>query len=192
MMSKNMAKMLTIAQKDLKAINDYLTDPGSDVIERFLAVVEKYGGVEEIERKAAEAGKLEVRLARLREMNSPYLKDVKWLEEQVAVSAFVSVADYRRKVLGDKADSTTFADDYAVTLEISAAQYFPYVIAQARQAIQKQELMPGRFIRVRRMKEQEQDNGDLVAFGDERPGRKLRRDSRHEGNGRLKHPPRRS
>jgi hypothetical protein len=60
----------------------------------------------------------------------------------------------------------TFADDYAVTLEISAAQYFPFVIAQARQALEKGELMPGRFIRVRSMKEQEsENNAELAAFG---------------------------
>ena len=51
----------------------------------------------------------------------------------------------------------------AVTLEISALQYFPFLIAEARQAIANDELMPGRFIRVRKMKEQEADNGDILA-----------------------------
>jgi hypothetical protein len=73
------------------------------------------------------------------------------------------VEDYRRKVLGDKADSTTFNDDFAVTLEISACQYFAYLIEIAKKAIATDSLMPGRFIRVRKMKEQEQD-GDLLAF----------------------------
>jgi len=53
-------------------------------------------------------------------------------------------------------------DDIAVTLEISALQYFPFLIAEAKQAIEKGELMPGRFIRVRKMKEQEAD-GDVLA-----------------------------
>lgn len=157
--------MLAIGQADLEVVNDFITDAGSPIIRDFLAVVEKHGGVEEIEKKAAEAGKLETRLAKLEELNSPYLKDVMWLKEQVESGVFVSVADYRRKVLGEKADSTTFADDYAVTLEISAMQFFPWVIVQAKRAIDNGELMPGRFIRVRAMKEQVQDNADLVATG---------------------------
>ncbi len=164
-MSDNVAKMLAIGQADLEVVNDFITDAGSPIIRDFLAVVEKHGGVEEIEKKAAEAGKLETRLAKLEELNSPYLKDVMWLKEQVESGVFVSVADYRRKVLGEKADSTTFADDYAVTLEISAMQFFPWVIVQAKRAIDNGELMPGRFIRVRAMKEQVQDNADLVATG---------------------------
>jgi hypothetical protein len=48
-------------------------------------------------------------------------------------------------------------------LEISALQYFPWLIEEARQAIDKRELMPGRFIRVRKMKEQERDDGDITA-----------------------------
>jgi len=164
-MSEELAKNLAIKEKDLQAVNAYLSNPESLVVKDFLAVVEKYGGVEEIEKKAAEASRFETRLAKLEELKSPYLADIKWLKEQVEAGAFVSVADYRRNVLGEKADSTTFADDYAVTLEISAAQYFPYLIAQAKQAIEKGELMPGRFIRVRAMKEQEADNGDLVASG---------------------------
>lgn len=164
-MTDSVAKMLAISQADLEVVNNLITDAGSPIIKDFLAVVDKYGGVEEIEKKAAEACKLEARLAKLEELKSPYLKDVLWLKEQVEAGAFVSVADYRRGLLGEKADSTSFADDFAVTLEISAMQYFPWVIAQAKQAIEKGELMPGRFIRVRAMKEQVQDNADLVATG---------------------------
>jgi bifunctional DNA-binding transcriptional regulator/antitoxin component of YhaV-PrlF toxin-antitoxin module len=51
----------------------------------------------------------------------------------------------------------------AVTLEISALQYFPWLIAEARHAIERQDLMPGRFIRVRNMAEQSNDQGDLLA-----------------------------
>jgi hypothetical protein len=55
-----------------------------------------------------------------------------------------------------------FRDDVAVTLEVSSLQYFPWVIAAARRAIDDRSLMPGRWIRVRKMKEQEAD-GDLAA-----------------------------
>jgi hypothetical protein len=66
-------------------------------------------------------------------------------------------------VLGPKADRTNFKDEYAVTLEVSATQYFPWVILAAKRAIEHGTLMPGRFIKVRKMKEQEAD-GDLPAI----------------------------
>jgi hypothetical protein len=48
-------------------------------------------------------------------------------------------------------------------LEVSALQYFPWVIEAAKSAIENKMLMPGRFIQVRKMKEQEMD-GDLPAI----------------------------
>jgi hypothetical protein len=116
-----------------------------------------------INAKAQAARHLPTLMDRLKETNSPYLQDLKWLIGQRDRGAFISVADYRRKVLGDKAGQMTFKDDLAVTLEISALQYFPFLMAEARQAITKGELMPGRYIRVRKMKEQEQDQGDILA-----------------------------
>ena len=95
--------------------------------------------------------------------NPNHLEDLEWLQEQRDKGAFISVKDYRKKILGEKADEMVFADDFAVTLEISACQYFPYVRMIAESAIENQMLMPGRFIRVRKMKEQEED-GDLAAF----------------------------
>jgi hypothetical protein len=56
-----------------------------------------------------------------------------------------------------------FNEANAVTLEISALNFFPWLIPQAKMAIEKQQLMPGRFIRVRNMKEQVGDNGDILA-----------------------------
>ena len=35
-------------------------------------------------------------------MDSPYLADLEWLAEQRDAGAFITVADYRRKVLGDQ------------------------------------------------------------------------------------------
>ncbi len=83
--------------------------------------------------------------------------------EQRDKGAFISVADYRRKILGDKADKMKFKDEFAVTLEVSALQYFPWIRAMAEQAIANQTLVPGRFIAVRKMKESEAD-GDLPAI----------------------------
>jgi hypothetical protein len=160
---EDLRKRLKISAIQLDEINALLLDPNTQVINDFLKVVAKYGTVQEINHKAAEARKLSNLMARLQESGSPYLQDVEWLIEQRDKGAFISVADYRRQVLGDKADTTTFADDFAVTLEISALQYFPFLIAEARRAIEKKELMPGRYIRVRKMKEQEADNGDILA-----------------------------
>ena len=159
----DLREKLRISAGRLDEINALLLDSNTRVINDFLDVVAKYGSVEEINRRAAEARKLPNLMARLREIDSPYLRDVEWLIEQRDRRAFISVADYRRKVLGDKADTMAFKDDLAVTLEISALQYFPFLIVEARQAIERGELMPGRCIRVRRMKEQEADNGDILA-----------------------------
>jgi hypothetical protein len=154
---------LRISSRRLDEINDLLLDPKSRVVKEFLEVVAKYGTPEEINAKAAEAGKLENLLSRLEKEQSPYLTDVKWLIAQKDARAFVSVVEYRRSVLGEKADKIKFKDRFAVILEISAAQYFPWIVEEAKQAIAQKELMPGRFIRVRRMKEQEKDEGDIVA-----------------------------
>jgi hypothetical protein len=153
---------LRISEERLADLNALLADPDSRVVNDFLAVVGKYGTPEEINRKAAEARDLERLMSQLRESNPSYLDDLLWLIEERDRGAFISVADYRRKVLGDKADDMVFADAFAVTLEISALQYFPFLITEARRAIERQELMPGRFIRVRKMKEQEDDH-DILA-----------------------------
>jgi len=155
---------LRIPNERLAAINDLLQDPQSRVVNDLLDVVAKYGTPEEINAKAAEARQLPNLLARLSEQQSPYLKDVQWLIAQRDAGAFVGIADYRRSILGAKADTMTFRDDVAVTLEISAAQYFPWLIEEAKQSIARRELMPARFIRVRKMKESESDQGDLLAF----------------------------
>ena len=164
LMADELRERLRISESQLEAINNLLLDPDNKAISALLDIVAKYGTPEEINRKAEEARKLENLTARLRETGSPYLEDVEWLIEQRDAGAFITVDEYRRKVLGERADSMTFKDDFAVTLEISAAQYFPWLRVEAEQAISNGELMPGRFIRVRKMKEQEADNGDIIAF----------------------------
>jgi hypothetical protein len=162
-MEDSLRELLKIPYDRLDDINDILLDPDMQVVNNFLEVVKKYGTPEEINRKAQAARELPALLEKVKATKPEYLDDLKWLEEQRDRGAFISLSDYRRKVLGDRADAMTFNDDFAVTLEISAAQYFPWVIEAARRAIEQGSLMPGRFIRVRKMKEQEQD-GDLAAF----------------------------
>ena len=162
-MIDNLQDRLRIPDARLNEINALLLNPDSRVTRAFLDVVRKYGTPEEINRKAEEARRLPNLLARLREIKSPYLKDLEWLTEMRDRGAFIGVLEYRRKILGPRADAMQFADDFAVTLEISAFQYFPWLIAEAAQAIENDELMPGRFIRVRKMRESEDDDGDLLA-----------------------------
>ena len=162
-MTQDLRERLKISSERLDEINAILLNPDERVINDFLAVVEKYGTPEEINAQAAEARQLDNLLAKVAQVKPEYLEDLTWLQAQRDAGAFIRVADYRQKVLGEKAATTNFADDFAVTLEVSACQYFPWLITAAKRAINEGKLMPGRFIRVRKMKEQEED-GDLVAF----------------------------
>jgi hypothetical protein len=162
-MERELRNRLRISENQLARINALVLDPDTQAINDFLQVIDKHGTVDEINAKANDARKLPSLMNRLKEESSPYLADLEWLLEQRDHQAFISIADYRRRVLGDRVATMAFLDDLAVTLEISALQYFPFLITEARQAIDKGELMPGRFIRVRGMKEQEGDNGDILA-----------------------------
>jgi hypothetical protein len=156
-------KRLRIGPSTLKEVNQFLLDPDNSVINGLLRVVEKYGTPEEINAKARKAQKLSNLFKRLKVMKSPYLKDLEWLMAERDKGSFISVCEFRRKVLGKRVDGMTFDEAHAVTLEISAFQYFPWLITEARQAIEKNEIMPSRYIRVRKMKEQEGDQGDTLA-----------------------------
>jgi len=159
----DMQKLLKISPDKLKAFNSVLLDPDSQVMKDFLGMVAKYGAPKEINRKHRAARKLENLFKLVEAKNTDYLKDLRWLIEQRDKGAFISVADYRRKILGREAEKIKFKDKYAVTLEVSALQYFPWVRVMAEQAIANQTLMPGRYIAVRNMKESEAD-GDLPAI----------------------------
>ena len=162
-MDTKLRKQLKIPASSLAAINELLLDPKSKLVNDVLKAITKHGTIDAINRKSEEARQLPNLMKRLRAMNSPYVPDLEWLIAQRDAGAFISVADYRRKVLGDAATTMKLKKAFAVTLEISAFQYFPWLIAEAKQAIEKKELMPGRFIRVRYMKESEADQGDLLA-----------------------------
>ncbi len=155
---------LKIATGRLDAINALLLDPNARVVNGLLDVIAKHGTPEEINAKAAKARDFDNLMTRLAEHDCRYLDDLIWLMRQRDDGAFISEADYRRMVLGEQADRTAFRDEFAVTLEISAAQYFPWIIEEARQSLANRELMPGRFIRVRRMRESEADCGDMLGL----------------------------
>ena len=159
----DLRQKLMIPEENLKKINDFLLNPENPLINDLLQVIDKYGGIDSINNKAREASQYENLITRLQAKKPDYIKDLDWLLEQKDNNSFISVSDYRRKILGDRASSMEFNDDFAVTLELSACQYFPFLIEEAKLALDQENLMPGRIIRVRNMKEQEKD-GDLLAM----------------------------
>ena len=160
---KDLRKKLEISNKALDAVNKFLADNNNVLINDLLEVIDKYGGVDEINKKAKEARNFDNILAKLQKKKPNYAKDIEWLIEQKNNNAFISMSEYRQKILGDKVSELNFDRDYAVTLELSACQYFPFLIDIAKAAIADRNLMPGRIIRVRKMKEQEED-GDLLGM----------------------------
>ena len=162
-MESDLRQKLTIPTERLEAINSVLLNPDLRLINEFLAVVEKYGSPDEINHKAEEAGQLSSLLQRVKDIQPAYLEELEWLEQQRKQQAFITIADYRRNILGKKADQIQFNEEFPVTLEVSGTQYFPWVIQAAKMAIRQGTLMPGRYVKVRQMKEQEAD-GDLPAI----------------------------
>ncbi len=161
---KTLRDKLLLEREKLEEVNAFLLREDNPLVNGILEIIDKYGGVAEINRKARENSQLESLMQRLEKMKSPFLKDLEWLVKQRDKEAFISITEYRRKVLGDKAESMKFNEEYAVTLEISACNFFPWLVEEAKKAIKQRDLMPARYIRVRSMKEQVED-GDILAFG---------------------------
>ena len=155
--------LLRIDPAFVEELNRYITDPSNRLIGEVVGVVEKYGTPEEINEKARQARKLNNLMTRLKNQDSPYLKDLEWLQSVRDKGAFTSISRYREAVLGKNTSAQGFNESRAITLEISALQYFPWLIEEAKQSIDKKEIMPGRYIRVRKMREQETDQGDILA-----------------------------
>ena len=155
-------QFLSIAPCVVDDINNFLSDPRNDAVSDLSRVVAKYGTVDEINKKAHEAGKVENHMKKLERIRSPYIKDLEWLQNAKDSGSFISLSEYRSRVAPDR-QIWDYDETKAPTLEISALQYFPWLVAEVKQAIEKGEVLPGRFIRVRKMKEQEAENEDLPA-----------------------------
>jgi hypothetical protein len=156
-------KRLEISLESFHVIQQFLLDENNPFINDLLSVIDKYGGVDEVNKKFEEARKLETIYEKLADVNPDYIDNLEWLIKQRDNESFISVNEYKRKILGNAIDRMTFDDSFAVTLELSACQYFPFLIKGAQKAITEKELLPGRIIRVRSMAEQEKD-GDLLAM----------------------------
>jgi hypothetical protein len=159
----DLQRLLAIPRDRLEVINSFLLDPDQKVTGDFLAVVAKYGTPKEINHKHRMSRKLDHLMEIVEERSPENARDLKWLLEQRSRGAFTSIADYKIRVLGDRVKATNFADNSAVTLEVSALQYFPWIRPMCERAIKEGSLIPGRFISVRKMKESEAD-GDLPAI----------------------------
>lgn len=159
----DLRKKLRIHEENLTEVNEFLLTKDNPLVDGLLEIVEKHGGVNEINRKAKQNRKPEVLMGRLEKNKSLFVKDIEWLVKQKDKEAFISIPEYKKKILGKKVGSMKFDESFAVTLEISAFNFFPWLIEEAKRSIDKQELMPARYIRVRSMKEQVEDD-DVLAF----------------------------
>ena len=108
-MENKYRKLLKIPSDRLKAINEVMLGD-TKVINAFLDVVAKYGTPEEINRKHRAARKLSNLFKLVDERNPAYIQDLNWLIEQRNHGAFVSVADYRKNLLGNTASAMKFKD----------------------------------------------------------------------------------
>jgi hypothetical protein len=159
----DLKEKLRIDEENLKEINRFLLQKDNPLVDGVLQIVEGYGGVDEINSKAREARRIENLLGRLERKRSPFVKHLQWLIKRRDEEAFISIPEYRRKILGKKAESMKFDESFAVTLEISAFNFFPWIVEEAKRAIARKDLMPARYVRVRSMKEQVEDD-DIIAF----------------------------
>src|SRR3990172_4358675 len=98
-MLKTLQDLIEISPEKLESINAVLLDPNSRVMRNFLDVVAKYGTPEEINLKHRESRKLDNLLKHVEAKAPDYIKDLTWLMAQRDKQAFISVADYRRKIL---------------------------------------------------------------------------------------------
>jgi len=157
-----MNEVFKVQSRRLEEINDFLAKTPNPVLDPLLEIIEKYGGVDKINADARDRGSLSSLLKRLEKKSKRYAEQLRWLRDSRDSGLFVPIAEYADKVRSSGQVSEMLDPSFQVTLEISALQYFPWLITEAQQAIERRELMPGRFIRVRAMKEQEVD-GDLLA-----------------------------
>lgn len=151
---------LKISKDDLNVVNNLLTNPDNPLIKDLTAMVEKFGGADAINAKAKDAKNPERLMQKLKDINSPYVVDIEWLQQQRDNKAFVSMEEYCKN---NGVDIDSIDNSKAVTLELSALQFFPWLITEAKKAITNKDLMPGRIIRVRNMVEQVHDDGDIMA-----------------------------
>ena len=121
----SLREKLKIPESALNSLNDFIMNENNPLINNLLKVIEKYGGVEEINKKAEEANKLDNIKTKLEIKKPEFARNIEWLEDQRDENAFISVSEYKKKILGEKYGTIQLDDEYAIALELSALQYFP-------------------------------------------------------------------
>ena len=154
---------LKIDAKALDEINIFLLDPDNPLMNVLLEIIDRYGGVEEINKRASESRDLDSILRRLEKVNPNYIRSLEWLMKERDAGRFIDLKRYCERILGEGFESVNFSRSPKVTLEISACNFFEWLIEEARKAIVKGDLMPARYITTRSMKELVED-GDLLAL----------------------------
>ena len=86
---------LKMDEGDLKEVNDFLLRKDNPLVNGILEVIDRYGGVAEINRRATEAGKVENLMDRLRRVHSPFVEGIEWLTKQRDANSFISIPQYR-------------------------------------------------------------------------------------------------
>ena len=165
---ERLRRMLAADARRLREINRFLLDPSNAMIDGLLDVVERTAGrARSTGRRRRRAGSRTCSPGWTRSAprtgrtstgcgaSATAGPSCRWRSTAAGLGAEPRVGGAAARQRGDPSR--------AVTLEISALQFFPWLIAEARQAIERRELMPGRYIRVRRMAEQVADQGDTLA-----------------------------
>lgn len=144
------------------AVLEFLSCGENPLVERIADIIELNGGAAAINERARQAGRVDNLLERMREEKSKYLGDVQWIIEQRDARKFVGLREFAAGAGAHPTALDAAASKQAVTLEISWLQVFPCLITQLKQAIAQRELLPGRYILGKDMKEQDL-NGGLLA-----------------------------
>lgn len=90
----------------LDEINCYLLEKDNPVVDRLLGIIEKHGGAEKVNRKAAENGAYDQLIERVNEKNRAYVQDLEWLREQKQAGRFISIEEYKNSIGAAKTCST--------------------------------------------------------------------------------------
>ena len=104
----DLRKKLSISEENIDVIQKFFLDESNPFVNDLPKIVEKYGGVDEINKKFKEARKIETIYKKLETVNPDYIDDLEWLIKNREKDSFISESEYRRKVLGNSVDRITF------------------------------------------------------------------------------------
>ena len=78
----SLREKLKIPESALNALNDFILDENNPLINKLFQIIEKFGGIDEINKKSEEANKLDNIKAKLEKKKQEYERNIEWLEEQ--------------------------------------------------------------------------------------------------------------